>query len=188
VKLRKLLSRLMLLVPASVLALAGLAPPANASLDMHMHFSNGIEGESTDPGHSKDVDVLAWSWGLSRTAATRSKAAGAGIQDLTFTKYADKSTPKLMQNLLSGGLISSVALDVERSGSPPTPYMQICMQGVAVQALSNGGSGGEDRLTENVTLRFGSFTYEYTPATSGAPPVFVSYDLSSKGFGSDTCP
>ena len=52
------------------------------------------------------------------------------------------------------------------------------------------GSSGEDRFTENVTLNFQSVTFEYTPNINGDPiaPVFVSYDLSTQGFGSNTCP
>lgn len=32
-----------------------------------------------------------------------------------------------------------------------------------MSAVSTGGSGGEDRLTENVTLNFAEFKVEYTP-------------------------
>jgi len=32
-----------------------------------------------------------------------------------------------------------------------------------VTSCSTGGSGGEDRLTENVTLNFAKITYHYQP-------------------------
>ena len=35
--------------------------------------------------------------------------------------------------------------------------------GLDLRQLSTGGSGGEDRLTENVTLNFAEFKVEYTP-------------------------
>jgi type VI secretion system secreted protein Hcp len=35
-----------------------------------------------------------------------------------------------------------------------------------VTSISTGGSGGEDRLTENVTLNFGKVTFAYTPQDS----------------------
>jgi type VI secretion system secreted protein Hcp len=34
---------------------------------------------------------------------------------------------------------------------------------VLVTAVSTGGSGGEDRLTENVTLNFAKFHFQYQP-------------------------
>ena len=37
------------------------------------------------------------------------------------------------------------------------------MKDLIVSHVSSGGSGGEDRLTENVTLNFGSVKYVYTP-------------------------
>jgi type VI secretion system secreted protein Hcp len=39
-----------------------------------------------------------------------------------------------------------------------------------VTAVSTGGSGGEDRLTENVTLNFATVKFEYTEQDAkGAP-------------------
>ena len=41
------------------------------------------------------------------------------------------------------------------------------MKEVLVTSVSTGGSGGEDRLTENVTLNFAEFKVEYTPQKAG---------------------
>jgi hypothetical protein len=40
------------------------------------------------------------------------------------------------------------------------------MEEVLVTSISTGGSGGEDRLTENVTLNFGKVKFAYTPQDS----------------------
>jgi type VI secretion system secreted protein Hcp len=188
--LRRLRKRLLLLVPVSILAVAGTAPPANAALDMYMRFSDGIEGESQAAGHAKDVDVLAWSWGASRSEGTRSKAASANFQELSITKYLDKSSTKLLRSMIAGETITSASLTVDKAGANPYRYERFCMRNVTVQSISAGGSGGEDRFTENVTLAFHGFTMEYTPAVNGDPspsPVFVSYDLVNRTFGSNTC-
>ena len=37
------------------------------------------------------------------------------------------------------------------------------MTEVMVTSVSTGGSGGEDRLTENVTLNFAKFKFSYQP-------------------------
>jgi type VI secretion system secreted protein Hcp len=37
------------------------------------------------------------------------------------------------------------------------------MTEVMITSMSTGGSGGEDRLTENISLNFAKFKLEYTP-------------------------
>jgi len=37
------------------------------------------------------------------------------------------------------------------------------MKNCLISSISTGGSGGEDRLTENISINFGNFQYEYTP-------------------------
>jgi type VI secretion system secreted protein Hcp len=56
------------------------------------------------------------------------------------------------------------------------------MEEVMITSVSTGGSGGEDRLTENVTLNFGKFEYEYVPQkTDGSPdsPVKFGWDIAA---------
>jgi hypothetical protein len=43
---------------------------------------------------------------------------------------------------------------VRKAGEGQQRYIQITMKEVLVSSISTGGSGGEDRLTENVTLNF----------------------------------
>ena len=40
------------------------------------------------------------------------------------------------------------------------------MKEVIITSISTGGSGGEDRLTENVTLNFAEVSFAYTPQDS----------------------
>ena len=49
-----------------------------------------------DKTHAEEIDVLAWSWGMSQSGSMHMGGGGAGkvnVQDLSFTKYIDKSTP-----------------------------------------------------------------------------------------------
>src|SRR5687767_7717751 len=58
-----------------------------------------LPGESAVAGHSNEIDVLAYSWGVSNSGSTQSgSGAGAGranIQDLSFTKFVDGISPTL---------------------------------------------------------------------------------------------
>jgi type VI secretion system secreted protein Hcp len=52
---------------------------------------------------------------------------------------------------------------VRKAGENPVEYIKITMKEILISAVSTGGSGGEDKLTENVTLNFADFKFEYTP-------------------------
>ncbi|MCC6822041.1 MAG: type VI secretion system tube protein Hcp [Verrucomicrobiota bacterium] len=142
------------------------AGPARAAVDMFLKI-DGIEGESTDKDHSKEIDVLAWAWGASNSGTTHvGGGGGAGkvsVQDLSITKYVDKASPKLMLKVCNGVHIPTVTLVVRRAGASPTPYITIKLEEVLVSSISTSGSGGADRFTENISLNFAKITYEYYP-------------------------
>lgn len=137
------------------------------ALDMFFKISNGITGESkdADKGTVGDIDVLAWSWGASQSGTFHAGGGGgagkANVQDLSFTKWIDKASPKLQLALLKGTHIDSAVLNVRKAGDKPYVYLKITLTKVLVSSVSTGGSGGEDRLTENVTLNFAKVKVEY---------------------------
>ena len=134
------------------------------SLDMFIKIAS-LKGESVDKTHAGEIDVLAWSWGLSNSGSAHvGGGAGAGkvnVQDLSFTKYLDKSTPDLLLSTCNGKHWDQATLVVRKAGETPLEYLKITMTEVLVTSVSTGGSGGEDRLTENVTLNFASVKVDY---------------------------
>lgn len=136
------------------------------AMDMFIKIGD-IEGESEDSVHAKKIDVLAWSWGASNSGTTHvGGGGGAGkvnVQDLSFTKYVDSSSNALLDCVCSGKHHPEANLIVRKAGGTPVEYIKIKMEEVMVTAVSTGGSGGEDRLTENVTLNFAKFMFQYQP-------------------------
>lgn len=96
-------------------------------------------------------------------AGTGGGAGKVNVQDLSLTKYVDKSSPVLMMAACTGKHYKEALLTVRKAGETPLEYLKITMKEVIVSAVSTGGSGGEDRLTENVTLNFAEFKVEYKP-------------------------
>ncbi len=153
------------------------------ALDMFINLGAKIKGESRDKvqGPKGDVDVLAWSWGMSQSGTTHMGGGGgagkANFQDLSFTKYIDNSTNALMTALAKGSHIDKVVLLVRKAGEGQQRYVEITMEEVLVTSVSTGGSGGEDRLTENVTLNFAKVKFVYAKQDSkggvGADAVFA---------------
>ena len=161
-----------LLLILSAVVMMSVPEEAFAAVDMFLKIE-GIDGESADKGHKDEIDVLAWSWGMSQSASSQSGGGGAGkvnVQDLSFTKYVDKSSPKLMEKIAMGEHISEISLTVQKAGSTSQEYLIITMKEVLVTSYSVGGSGGEDRLTENVTLNFAQIEFKYTPFDESGNP------------------
>jgi len=75
------------------------------AVDMFLAL-DGIKGESADSKHKGEIDVLAWSWGLSNTGTFHHGAGGgagkANFQDISITKYIDKGSTDLIYSCASG--------------------------------------------------------------------------------------
>ncbi|MFL6660784.1 MAG: Hcp family type VI secretion system effector [Rhizobacter sp.] len=154
------------------------------AVDMFIKI-DGIKGESKDSKHKEDIDVLAWSWGLSNSGSAHvGGGAGAGkvnVQDLSFTKWLDKASTALMLHGMNGKHIKEALLTVRKAGEKPLEYLKITMTDVLVTSVSTGGSGGEDRLTENITLNFAKVKVEYQEQKadgSGTPAGEVGWDIA----------
>ncbi len=136
------------------------------ALDMFMKVA-GVEGESVDKALAKQIDILAWSWGMSQSGTTHMGGGGgagkASFQDISFTKYVDSASHALMNALAKGTHLTECVLTVRKAGAGQQNYIVITMKEVIVTSVSTGGSGGEDRLTENVTLNFAEVSFAYTP-------------------------
>jgi type VI secretion system secreted protein Hcp len=147
---------------------------------------DAVEGEAQDSKHKKEIDVLSWSWGMGNSGSAHAGGgAGAGkvhVQDLTFTKWVDKATPKLALACCCGQHFKDATLVVRKAGEKPVEYLKIKMDVVFVSCISTGGSGGEDRLTENVTLNFSKVSLDYIPQDDkGAPGTAIpmTWDIAS---------
>jgi type VI secretion system secreted protein Hcp len=126
----------------------------------------GIEGESKDATHKNAIDILAWSWGVSNSGTFHHGGGGgsgkASFQDISFSKYVDKASHALLLACASGEHIEEATLIVRKSGGKaPLEYIKIKLKKLLVSSVSTGGSGGEDRLTENVTLNFAEMEFAY---------------------------
>ncbi len=155
------------------------------AVDMFLKLA-GIEGEASDSKHKSEIDVLSWSWGASQTGSTHmGTGGGAGkvsVQDLSFTKYIDRSSPDLFLYICSGKHVKNALLTVRKAGGDPLEYLKINMEDLIVSGYSTGGSGGEDRLTENITLNFAKVKVDYTPQKpdgTADSPLTTGWDIAA---------
>lgn len=156
------------------------------AMDMFIQIGS-LAGESKDSVHAGKIDVLAWSWGMSNSGTCHmGSGAGAGVvnvQDISFTKYIDMSTPELMLACCTGKHFTEAKLIMRKAGETPLEYLVIDLTDVLIAAVSTGGSGGEDRLTENVVLNFGKVKLVYSEqlatGAAGKTPE-MTYNIAAK--------
>lgn len=119
-------------------------------------------------------EVLAFSWGASQSGSLHTGGgAGAGkasFQDLSATKYVDGTSPELLRHVATGIVASGATLTAAPKSGPVVTYRLVQ---VLVTSLSTGGSNGEDRATENLSLNFARFEYSV-----GGSPVF-GWDIAA---------
>ncbi len=143
------------------------------AVDMFIKIGD-IKGEARDDTHRDEIDVLSWSWGLNQSGTMHiSGGGGAGkvnVQDLSFTKYVDKSSTNLMLACCNGKHYPEALLTVRKAGENPVEYIKVMMTDVLITGVSTGGSGGEDQITENVSLNFAKVKVEYTPQKPDGSP------------------
>lgn len=134
------------------------------AVDMFIQI-DGIAGESKGSGHEGEIDVLAWGWGMSQSGSFHEGGGGGSgkvnVNNLSFTKWIDISTPVLMLACSNGDHIPKAVLEVRKAGKTPLPYIIITLEKIIVSSVMTGGSGGDDRLTENISLNFAKAAFKY---------------------------
>ena len=143
-----------------------------------------IEGESKDAAHPGEMDVLAYSLGFSNSGTTHvGTGAGTGkanAQDLSVTTYVSKASLPLVTAVCIGKIFPAATLTIRKAGANPIEFLKIRMEEVLVTSDSSGGSGGEDRLTENYSLNYARIIFTYTgqdPSGVALPPIKAGFDF-----------
>jgi type VI secretion system secreted protein Hcp len=127
----------------------------------------GVKGETLDKVYKgkNAIDVLSWNWGMSNTGTFHHGSGGgagkANFQDISITKYVDKSTADLMMFCANGKHMAKGTLTCRKAGDNPLEYMKITMQQILVSSYATGGAAGDERTTETVTLNFAKVKVEY---------------------------
>ncbi len=136
------------------------------AVDMYLKIET-IDGETTDVEMKKvkACDILTWTWGVTNSGTAHlGGGAGSGkasFQDLTCTKYIDAASHALLLACATGEHFTKATLTVRKAGKTQQKYIEVVMEEVMITQITSGGSGGEDRLTENVSLNFAKIKFNY---------------------------
>lgn len=151
-----------LALPLAAVAAAGLDEAATA--DLFLKLPN-VDGESTDTVHKGEIDVLAWSWGVTQSGTFHSGGGGAGkasFGDIKVIKSVDAATPALLGAAATGSHFDEAWLTATRPVKSGTvDYLTIHLTNVLVTKVADGGKAEDQGVAETVTLNFGKIEYEY---------------------------
>jgi len=128
----------------------------------------GIDGESQDTDHSGQIDISQFMESITNVgtydAGTGGNTGKAQFNDISITKYVDKSTATLRQYCALGTSIDKATISCNKqAGDKKVEYFKITLHNVVLTATVSSGSGGSSEpLTESLTLNFAGIEYDYT--------------------------
>lgn len=128
-----------------------------------------IKGESVDPDHKEEIDVIAWSWGMRAKTSMGSggSVSKATLRDIKIRKRVDHASTALMSAARNNDLVKSAALSVRKAGAPAIEYLAIKLEKGRITAVDVESSGDEaPELLESIEMSFQKITVEYRPQGS----------------------
>ncbi len=144
-----------------------------------------IKGESADSRHKDEIDVLAWSWGLSQSGAVGHGGGGgagkASFHDLSFTHHVDKASPLLMKACATGQHLKDGTITVRKAGKGAQEYLVIKMTDVIVTSVVSSAASG-DVTSEEVGLAFARVDLEVKPQKADGSldvGIHFAYDIQA---------
>jgi type VI secretion system secreted protein Hcp len=141
---------------------------------------DGIEGESRDLKHSKEIDILDWSWGLTKPPRVISGGSTTGrlaFSGFTVRKLVDKATSKLMLNCSQGKWITNALLTCRTQTSSNTiEFYKLQASKVIVTSVNEAASS---EITETVGFAFESVQIDYfLIRRTGTDDYFYQWNLA----------
>lgn len=124
----------------------------------------GIEGESTDPMHRGEVEVLSFNWSENRPA----QAVGGGVaasrvsmNPLSVQMPVNKASPKLFLACAQGQHIRSAVLTVRKPGRTTLDYLKWKFDDIVITSYGTAISPGDQKPTDQVTFSSRRIEVEY---------------------------
>jgi type VI secretion system Hcp family effector len=126
----------------------------------------GIGGEALDDKHKGWIEITGYNFGSHQsTTATASSTGGASsgrttLTDLTFTKFLDSASCRLMEACCAGEHLKEVRLTLNRAGAEKLKYFEIILEEVIISEYTQNASAGVP--LEIVKLNYGRIKTVYT--------------------------
>jgi type VI secretion system secreted protein Hcp len=127
---------------------------------------DGIDGESEDKTHSKEIQIESWSFGAQQSGSMAHGGGGGGgkvsMQDFHFVMRANTASPKLFLACASGEHIKKAVLTCRKAGKDQQEYLKWQFTDLLVSSYQTGGAGSSDVLPlDQISLNFAQVEVAY---------------------------
>lgn len=121
-----------------------------------------IKGEGTTEGHSDDIEVLGWSWGVQAGSAIGSTAATArrSYRQLSVSKRIDSASTGLLSALVTNDEVREATLAMRKAGGEALDYYRMTLKGARVVNI-DVQVDAQGRPLETVLFAFTQIEIEY---------------------------
>ena len=120
----------------------------------------GIEGDSQQRGHEKEIEISSFSWGETNAASPGSPGTGGGagkvqMQDFHFTMATSKASQQIHAFCAGGQHIKEALLSCRKAGREQVDFLKIKLSDVLISSYALGGeAGGVGDPTDQASLSF----------------------------------
>lgn len=129
---------------------------------------DGIEGDVTTEGFTKQIDILAFNFNAMRNVMSAARGAAnressePQLSEVSLSKYWDAvSSSKLLEYAVGGNMQKKATLTFTTTTTDKVEkFLEVIMENVAITNISTSASG-QDRPMENLSFNFTKI--EYTP-------------------------
>ncbi len=137
-----------------------------------------IPGESQDKLHKGEIDVISFSWNVSRNQGPRAR-----VTDFQIVKAVDAASPLLFQSACQGASPGTATFVARKAGGrEPVEFLKITMKEVIITSVTP--SSGSDVPLETVGLGFRSAEMQVTSLRAdGSPGPTVTGTCDSASCG-----
>lgn len=127
-----------------------------------------LKGESSDPAHAGEIEVIEWSWGMKSPFEAGGFMATGRVQvhPVRFVKRADSASTGLMAAMRQNDVIKKAVLTMRKSGGvKPVDYFKVTLEKgriLSYEVASQRDEHGIPSLIETLALGFTRIEVDYT--------------------------
>jgi type VI secretion system secreted protein Hcp len=150
---------------------------------------DGIAGESTHEAHKGEIDIEAWSFGVTRDSPA-SSGSGRGVgrpdfDDFHFVSRLSSASPPLLLACATGSHIKEALLSgvkQSQSAKAGSDFLKYRLADVQVTGYHQSGADDDSVPTDQFSLSYAKIEVTYTPTNASGKAgksIKAAYDLKS---------
>jgi len=152
-----------------------------------------IPGDAEDSGHKNWIEIESWSFSISNSSdpgrGTRATKSVANFSEFSFTKLADKGSPKIFFTTCNGQPIKQLVFAGKKAGAAlgqldkdSSDYLRVTFENCIISSFSQSGGGDGDVMpSEHISFAFQTVRFQqFLIDTKGARTQGTAFNYDTK--------